>query len=152
MKTMTAFLLIVLFGCAAVQPEPEPTTFDIACEYIERDYPTACLGMEAPIVVKSGLVLDHYLNFIAVLRGVHYPGEKFVFVRPDLRDEEEYRTVIHETVHYITHQAGIDITRCYDEELARRIGAESVGGTYSGKWKEYYGCDDNSVEAGTTGE
>ena len=137
-------LMVLLLGCAAVAtaPEPEPTTFDIACVALEEFIEEPCLGLEPPVVIKSNIITGHYFNAIGMLRGVHYPGEKYVFVNPLMTEDEQRAIEIHETVHYITHTTGVSELwdRCTDEELARRVDSIVSGEEYNDDWRDLYGC------------
>ena len=142
-RTILLFLLL-LSACAysvtANTPDAPPTTFELACQGVELEYPGACDNLAPPTVVRSWIVADHVYNLMGNLRGAYYRGSQFVFVRPDLSPEAEQEVTIHETVHYIVDWAGIQLEKCDNEELAFKVGKAAVGVEYTDDWKTWYGC------------
>jgi hypothetical protein len=54
----------------------------------------------------------------------------------ELRDE----VTLHEAVHFVIFNAGMDKTNCEHEELARRVSRKLLGLEYNDNWKGTYGC------------
>ena len=142
---------ILLTGCATTVDvaQREPTEFELVCERAEalgEGY--SCNGMEPPIVVVSHVVSDHSWNTLFTqIRGLHYRGEPYVFVRPGLEPDEHLRVLLHEIAHYVLENNGLD-DRCLHEEYARMIAGQEPD-----EWRARYGClkddDDASQETST---
>ncbi len=144
-----ALLALLLVGCATPirNAPPPPTPLQVACEYVEASYPSACEGLAEPIYVRSWIVDDHILSVVGNLRGLHYGKEPYVFVRPDLSPRDTRRVLIHETVHYIVSHAEIELTRCENEEFARQVDNAWAGEEYNDNWKVWYACTDEADNA-----
>lgn len=141
-RLILSWLLVVVsaVGCATyanrTTPEP-PTTFEQACEGVERHYDwVRCsdANLQPPIVVVSRIVDPRYYGF-------YYRGENFVFIRPDMAPDLTRDVILHETVHYIIDHLMILISHCDNEEMARTITSEYNGKPIDPTWEKRYGCE-----------
>lgn len=130
-KLMALAALLFAVGCA---PTP-PTPWEFACAAVDEELGELthpCADLEKPTVVISKIVSPSY-------HGVYYLGEPYVFVNS--RTNLKLAAVeVHETVHYILWEAGLERNRCHSEELARKIEAKWSGTGYSEEWRELYMC------------
>ena len=111
------------------------TEFKFVCEQVQNiNVAYTCDGLTEPVIVVSGIVRDHQINMFGTLRGVYYPGEKYVFIRDGMLIENEIRTIIHEITHYVLDFNGLT-DRCLHEEYARY-----VAGQEPDEWRARYGC------------
>lgn len=134
MRTLVAVLGIFAFGCAYAPAQVEPQTpFEAVCEHM-----TCAFVKEPPVVVTTQLILDHPMNAAGGLRGLHYRGEKYVFVNPFLPADLQYEVTVHEIVHYVGVSLGIT-DMCESEAMARAI-TRDITGSYDPTWAERYGC------------
>lgn len=126
-----------MVGLTSVQGEPEKIdAYDYVCEQVTNVNPEwNCDGLPPPIVVMSSIVHDHRYNLFGNVRGLYYPGERYIFVASGLKPEDAVRIVVHEMTHYVLHANAPEMERCEQEELARFVAGQSDEG-----WRELYNC------------
>lgn len=134
-RLLLSWLLVAvsIAGCITYQNKtkitPPPDPFEMVCEALEAD----CSDVEEPVIVYTRLT-----QFLGVLGG-HIGGETYIFVDPD--GPHMWKTVLHETVHYVAWQTGITRERCESEEMARVVASRLTNTEVRPGWAENYGCE-----------
>lgn len=130
---------LLLASCATNKVEvlPPPTAKELICKQTEWE---GCLDVDDPIKVISNVVNSAYYGF-------YYPGEPYIFINKYLSKSMTWRTEIHETVHYMSHELEREEgdTRCKSEELARVVTAKILNLTYDDSWRDRYACHGGKV-------
>jgi len=127
-------------GCATTKieepPKPrEQVTFEYVCAQATAITGVSCDGLGLPIIVLSKIVRDHQMNWGGGLRGLYYPGEPYIFIKPGLDEELTWQIITHEMSHYVLDWMDPTISGCKHEEYARFIAGQEPD-----EWRERYGC------------
>lgn len=116
-------------------PTP-PTTFEQACEVLERDELALCDNVSPPEVITTIL-----LPWLA--EGIHgvtiYEEERIYLASRGEFDPDD--VLFHEMIHWILRK-GNDIPpdRCTSEEIARKYSTSERGLPGGDEWRMGYGC------------
>lgn len=137
---MRRILVILTFLALAASALPqmvyEVKPWDYVCESIGNVYSidNVCEGISPPLVIYSDVI--NIGLFGGNLNGLYIPGEPYVFVSP--LGTNVVRTIEHEMVHYLTHEAGLIGERdmCEHERVARFVSGQS----WEQKIRDRYGC------------
>ena len=136
-KLILSWLLVAtsIAGCITYDnktsaPPPPPDPFEVVCEYLEAE-----CDFDAPIIVMSRMT--QYIGF-GILGGT-IGGEKYVFVDPD--GPHQWKTILHEVVHYVAWNEGITQETCKSEELARIVASALTNTEVDDGWWERYRCE-----------
>jgi len=143
MRQILPIILIVLLGCAAVSeaPSADPSSFELACQAMEVN----CSGVAPPIVVTSAIV-DQIPCFGCEFNGMAFNGEPYIFINAYASPQQQTWTEFHETIHYIVHMTRMEISRCENEELARKLTALQFNFQYDPEWLPRYGCNADGTD------
>jgi hypothetical protein len=127
---------VIFTACHAFITRDKPLTdFEYVCEAVRVMYNVGCGELEPPIVVYSKIIQEASRG---QWRGVWIWYENYVFVDPDLDDEQKHKTTLHEISHYVLHNLGlVEIEdTCEHERVARLIS----GGNWGDSVRRIYGC------------
>jgi len=125
----------LLSACGTIAPDPvPPTPYERVCAVLD------CSELDEPVLVISHIVGHHKANILGGLRGLHYLGERYVFVKAGMTRAEKLETSVHEILHYVgLHRYRID-NGCESEEFARMWTSIILDTPFDDTWKERYGC------------
>jgi len=125
----------LLSACGTFAPDPvPPTPYERVCAVLD------CSGLDEPILVISYVVSDHKANMLGGLRGLHYPGERYVFVKAGMTRAAKLETSVHEILHYVGWHSYDINNRCESEEFAREWTSIILDTPFDYTWKERYRC------------
>lgn len=124
---------VIITSCHSISSslrDPHITPeWELVCRRVDKIYDgnqlTACLGLEAPIVIESSIVEDFDTPWLHFL-GLHYIGEPYVFIRKGLDIEQRRKTILHEMGHYALANLKLvdDDDECEHERIVRQIAEE----------------------------
>lgn len=138
MKTLHRWLiaagLVLLSACTLISEvrlqEVPPTLFEQACTELRAD----CTNINPPIVIYSAVP-----EAWGAL-GLYIAGEKYVYINSVKHVVPWEHLVLHETVHYVAHEAGLGLTRCQSEATARVITSRVFNTEIDPEWRKRYNC------------
>lgn len=107
----------------------------VVAEYPNADA-TGCETLVAPTVVISE-VIEPYLY------GLYIKGEPYIFVTPNAPNIT--KTTIHESVHYILDNLGLETDRCKHEAVARKISSRLTNTEVDATWAKRYRCPEDGT-------
>ena len=145
MKKIILALLatIALSGPALGHDDTDEKEFlNLAKDYVcivihrERTDLTCDDGVLLPQIIVSWVITDHWLSAKGYVRGLTYPGEPYIFIRPGLDAQQFVDAVTHELTHFIVQQLDPGISACDSEEMARVAVPDDV------EWRQFYGCEE----------
>jgi hypothetical protein len=142
-------VISIIAGCVTFNAAPD-TNLERICQYTKwQSFGWSgwegCRDLPEPTVITSSVVR----SACPTCYGFYYFGEKYIFVSSWIPLEVQEEVALHETVHYVVFQLHLNVTRCEDEELARKITAGILGEFYDASWAVKYGCEGKTRDACT---
>lgn len=129
---------LLLAGCIPLKVlQPKPSMEWLwTCTQAENINPEwSCENIDEPTVVVSAIIKDHVGSLLGgFIRGLYYPGEKYIFIREGMPAAMQWTVTVHEMAHYLLHYYGVN-EMCETEEYARFIAGQDPD-----EWRARYGC------------
>lgn len=121
-------------------PEVDDEVWAYACAYVEVFEDVQCGDLDKPKILYNEF-RSYFGTPQTTLYGRHYLGSEYIEINVRFYGTEMARTTaVHETVHYIGAHQDAGWSKCYSEDVARRVHHLWEGTEYDPEWKVRYKC------------